>query len=505
MYRVYIADDEHLVIRGLKRRINWERLNCQVIGSAQDGVCALQEILELQPDIVITDILMPEMDGLEVIRRASRQIDCAYIIFSGYSEFDYAKQALKLGTVDYLIKPVNIEEIESSIMKAEERLEQSSLRAASSLSVDQYAQLQMIRLLNGLESEAWELNQYSVFQAVVIGGGKGEAKQLTEQLKELENPVCRVFLAKDKNALVLVAAAKEERDIAYFRKRLAVKMEKLRRQYSHCYWGLGCLCDSARELAVSYARANEMLNYCQFTGQQIDEEYVLNAYRPSDFRDWIRDIAAMAVQESETDEARQEMQRLAKSVVHHKLSVCAIRDLGRDLLYEMRLAFEKTMGEAAEKEAGEIFSASQMEDIQSIEQMQECLNGRIRSMRDYMSGQVLELRKGQMDRIRAFIRQNLSLPLTLSQIAQSVKMNPSYVSHFFRKESGIHLFEYIAQERVKRAQDLLRTTDWKIARISSEVGYEDQRYFCQVFKKQMGITATQYRCAVLDQEGDIKK
>ena len=111
MYNVYLADDERLVIHGLEQRVNWERMKCRVIGSAQDGVTALRQIMELKPDIVITDILMPGMTGLELIRRAEQELECAFIIFSGYSEFEYAKQALRLGTVDYLIKPADIEEI----------------------------------------------------------------------------------------------------------------------------------------------------------------------------------------------------------------------------------------------------------------------------------------------------------------------------------------------------------------------------------------------------------
>ena len=124
MYKIFLADDEFKVITGLLRSIRWEDLNSEVIGYSQDGEDALEKILRLRPDVVMIDIQMPKKNGLEVMERVLEIYHCAFIIFSGYTEFEYAKKALQLQAVDYLIKPVNISEIECSIQKAQQALEQ---------------------------------------------------------------------------------------------------------------------------------------------------------------------------------------------------------------------------------------------------------------------------------------------------------------------------------------------------------------------------------------------
>ncbi len=119
MYKVFIADDEALVIDSLKFGIEWEVYNCEVAGQALDGDEALKGILEIKPDIVFIDIRMPGMSGLEVIRSA-REIheNMQFVVVSGYSEFEYAKKAIEYGVIGYCLKPFDEEEIAKMLQKA---------------------------------------------------------------------------------------------------------------------------------------------------------------------------------------------------------------------------------------------------------------------------------------------------------------------------------------------------------------------------------------------------
>ena len=126
MYTVFIADDEGKVINGLINRIHWDALEASVIGYAKDGLEAETRILELNPDIVITDILMPGLTGLQLMDNLKGKCDAVFIIFSAYSEFEYAREALQMDAVDYLIKPVNISEIEVTIKRAIENFVRKS-------------------------------------------------------------------------------------------------------------------------------------------------------------------------------------------------------------------------------------------------------------------------------------------------------------------------------------------------------------------------------------------
>ena len=118
MYSLLIADDEKIVIRGLLNSVNWKKLDIKVIGTATNGSEALDIIQNQKPDIAILDVRMPGLSGLDVIERSQNKSNTIFIIFSGYSEFEYAKRALHLDVLDYLLKPANIPQIEEVLYKA---------------------------------------------------------------------------------------------------------------------------------------------------------------------------------------------------------------------------------------------------------------------------------------------------------------------------------------------------------------------------------------------------
>ena len=121
MYKVVLVDDEELIIEGMKRLINWKELGCEIAGVAYDGDEALDIMNEAEPDILITDIRMPVYDGLELIRRAKEvNPEINFIVISGYSQFEYAQQAIKYGVKDYLLKPLKKRELENSLTEIKE-------------------------------------------------------------------------------------------------------------------------------------------------------------------------------------------------------------------------------------------------------------------------------------------------------------------------------------------------------------------------------------------------
>lgn len=133
MYRVVIVEDSKLLRMGMIHTLNWQSMDCHVVGSAADGLEGLQVICDTKPDIVMTDIRMPGLDGLEMIEAAREKgLTPAVIIVSGYNEFDYAQKALKLGAVEYLVKPLEDEDtyraIRAACARVDERRKYESLR-----------------------------------------------------------------------------------------------------------------------------------------------------------------------------------------------------------------------------------------------------------------------------------------------------------------------------------------------------------------------------------------
>ena len=133
MYSVVLADDEPLIIKGLLKMVDWEQLNAEVVGTAKNGQQLIEQIQRLAPDIIISDISMPKQSGIDVVRYIKENGLRSKVIFlSAYQEFDYAKQALKYGVVEYLLKPVAKDELEGAVVKAKEALEDKCLRLKGS-------------------------------------------------------------------------------------------------------------------------------------------------------------------------------------------------------------------------------------------------------------------------------------------------------------------------------------------------------------------------------------
>ena len=130
MYRIIIADDEPLIIRGLKKMMEWGKMDTEVVGEAEDGEQLLNLLDTLEPDIIISDISMPEKTGLDVLKEINkRKLKIKVIFLSGFQEFSYAKEAVTYGAVDYLLKPVSVEELENAINRAKDQIVQEQPEA----------------------------------------------------------------------------------------------------------------------------------------------------------------------------------------------------------------------------------------------------------------------------------------------------------------------------------------------------------------------------------------
>ena len=124
LYRIILVDDEEEVRKGIIKKINWETLGFEVVGDAENGQDALEKIEQLEPDVIMTDIRMPYMDGLELIAKIRQKYpSMKVLIFSGYDDFEYAQQAIKLNVTEYILKPVNVEELTEILTRVRENLD----------------------------------------------------------------------------------------------------------------------------------------------------------------------------------------------------------------------------------------------------------------------------------------------------------------------------------------------------------------------------------------------
>ena len=162
MYKILVVEDEDIIRKGLVYMVDWTKLNCIVAGEARDGIEGLKKIRELKPDIVITDIRMPFMDGIQMLEKSRSELDYETIIISGYSEFEYAKKAITFGVTDYLLKPIDFEELNDAINKITRKLgdkKKAKAKIQSQNEINLYEKVLNIKHYNSVGNKSKHVEQ----------------------------------------------------------------------------------------------------------------------------------------------------------------------------------------------------------------------------------------------------------------------------------------------------------------------------------------------------------
>lgn len=493
MYTVFIVDDESKVINGLIKRIQWDRLDACVIGYAQNGKEAEEKILELKPNIVITDIFMPGQTGLQLMENLKSKCDAVYIIFSAYSEFEYAREAMQMDVVDYLIKPMNISEIEETIKKASQKYR---YQKASYIQNEEEYQLQNILNGNEITTENNILYQYESFFVIQLKltNISASVDPLAAKVRTWTVMEGQVFLLKGKNRLTLVIAQKDAYMISNARKKIIHNLEQLHTEFENSFfWGLGCIVDSPMMLPKSLLAAEEMQEYCAFSLSQITENsksFMLS----TSVSDQIKDAENLLLIVEETTEVQNILQQIKENIQLQSNSAGIIKAQTIDFVYSLRKQFEMSY-----EDISVAFTDWNSQIIcpllssPNLDYMFDIICNFIFQLREYSASHHDGYSQRYIARIKQYILDNLSYNINLNDLATEINRNPSYISYIFKHETGQNLFDFITQERMKRAKHLLKNTDLKILDVARECGYEDQSYFSQVFKKYTGSTAGSFR------------
>lgn len=493
MYTVFIVDDESKVINGLIKRIQWDRLDACVIGYAQNGKEAEEKILELKPNIVITDIFMPGQTGLQLMENLKSKCDAVYIIFSAYSEFEYAREAMQMDVVDYLIKPMNISEIEETIKKASQKYR---YQKASHIQNEEEYQLQNILNGNEITTENNILYQYESFFVIQLKltNISASVDPLAAKVRTWTVMEGQVFLLKGKNRLTLVIAQKDAYMISNARKKIIHNLEQLHSEFENSFfWGLGCIVDSPMMLPKSLLAAEEMQEYCAFSLSQITENSKSSMLSTS-VSDQIKDAENLLLIAEETTEVQNILQQIKENIQLQNNSAGIIKAQTIDFVYSLRKQFEMSY-----EDISVAFTDWNSQIIcpllssPNLDYMFDIICNFIFQLREYSASHHDGYSQRYIARIKQYILDNLSYNINLNDLATEINRNPSYISYIFKHETGQNLFDFITQERMKRAKHLLKNTDLKILDVARECGYEDQSYFSQVFKKYTGSTAGSFR------------
>ncbi|SFL25329.1 two-component system, response regulator YesN [Paenibacillus sp. 1_12] len=518
MYKVVIVEDEWLVLQGLKLTIPWEEMGCSIIGEASDGVTGLEVLQQDTPDILLTDIRMPAMDGIQLAEKAALLWPNMKIIFlTGFDDFSYAQKAVKLGAADFVLKPTNVDELirvigritskldeEKKLQSLQERMEQRYSwehplileKMLYDLLLDYAGTMEKEWLLEYSDSSVMEFPPFRVLllqlDGLLVSGTDREL--LTQRVKEQTAMLSTLPLVRiHENRYALVA----NRIIA--RASLTEMLEPLTILLPHIaenhVLGISLPCNGIDLLPTAYQQAMSSLYQTVFFGQErmiwfedMDRQQDLiraNSARLEELIDLVKWGSPLSIKETteawynqllclHTDGLEARRRFFEYTVTLYSLLLRDVELRGIVLDSSFMLA-----------------SAEQVEE--SLELSLNRLNASLLDWNRKYTEHSDPHKKSGFEEIEAFIQAHYGEDITLQSIAERHHMSESYFSRLFKKQVGTSFLEYVTHIRIRHAKELLTNPRLKIYEVSVQVGYQDSRYFSQIFRKYTGDTPTEFR------------
>lgn len=522
MYKVFLVDDEYRIIERIMNIDLWENSPFNFCGEASDGEMALSLINEIKPDIVITDIEMPFMNGLELTAILKNSMPWVKIIFlSGHDEFEYAKKALKLGVSDYLLKPVRIEELQNVLIKVANNIEeekeqnleltnlQNRLVSVEKLKKDNLFE----QLISGYFDSIDIINQFKSYQIDILAKNyiildvkihchveeeSPTVKRVIDypqikniamnQLDRVENLIW--YYKTSERMLILLQgddgfALKEQAfSLASLIKYAINKVEN-----HQTIIGIGNVVTRLKQVAISYLNANKARTYLGdlYLGQilYIDDienqmfeinhnskKYQLSRIGEEDIDDYIRMTANL----EENNSGLMQYYNVINIIFE-----CV------DIVAKLGGNEKEIFPPINEKEIVYMFATDKTvlyellhEFIEKMVKYKE-LNSKdkysdiIRNAKEYIHNHYHESR------------------ISLNDVALEVNLSPNHFSMIFSNETNHTFIEYLTMTRIRKAKKLLTTTELKLADIAYEVGYNEPQYLSYTFKKNLGVSPREYR------------
>ena len=533
--KVFLVEDEMVIRRGIKNSIDWEKEGYIFCGEASDGELAYPMIIKEKPDILITDIRMPFMDGLELCKLVKKELpNIKILILSGYDEFDYAKEAIRLGVTEYLLKPISsgklleaLNGVSESIRREKEdkdlvRKYMEEMRENTEHEKQKFFE-QMIAgnlsMADALETgKKYEMSLSAGMYNLLLfrftlgeenrksGELLGEAEYAIEKLTERLEYVFEFQRGVEGWAFLLMADNEEQMSERV--KELSKDLEEIMKNYSTIayFGGIGQPVARLRELEESFGEAERALA-ARFT-MELNRIISVDDIRMAQNVDTLDDIEITSF--GEIEKTRTMLEKFLNNGVEDEIDEFVdvyINELPEENLksvlmrqyiimdaYIVMMSFcEKIEGIEGEMQAQSEELKNSMKTIQTVEEIKNYIRmllKKIIGVRDTISGRrysdIIEIAK---DQIR---KTYMSDEISLNTIAAEVGMSPSYFSSIFSKEMGKTFVEYLTEIRMDRAKELLMCSSMKTSEIGYEVGYKDPHYISYIFKKTQNCTPKEF-------------
>ena len=518
--RVFFVEDEIVTREGIRDNVDWKANGFEFCGEAPDGEIALPLLQTAKPDVLITDIKMPFMDGLQLCKIVRERMPWVkIIILSGHDEFEYAQQAIKLGVAEYLLKPVTVQDLHNVLQRVAaqlelERKEQEDLRKLRDQVEENRAALRerlLLKLVVGAvpSAEAIEKGQLlgldlvaRCYLVVII---KTELADRSEQFDYdeyqqaqqivsglVENNPDVFLLKKDWNELVLMMKGntseylEEDRDLLLE----LIKREAKKTRYQLTI-GAGTPKKRIADIYQSFVEALASI-------QNAAHETRVGSNNIVDKAEWLK-VDTSAVENYLRCGVREGFDEFFEALIRPLGETALGSHLIKNYIFmDIVLAtakFVNELGGDVDQVIPELDSIETvLTNIRTLEQLYEQVRKILASALAFRDSQTNKQYAGMIRQAKEYIDHHYMDPnLSLNQVAAQVNLSPSHFSVVFSQEACQTFKEYLTEIRIKKAKELLRMTTLRSAEISYQIGYNDPHYFSYVFRKNTGLSPSEFR------------
>ncbi len=533
LYRVLLVDDEEEIREGIIQKIDWEGCGFQLVGGAENGKEALEMAERLRPDLVMADIKMPFMDGLELCRiLAERMPTMKRVIFSGFDDFEYAQQAIKMNVTEYILKPINAAELTEMLGRLRAQMDREIDERRNVERLEEYYRqsLPILReqFLNGLvesrfatesakdiiaratryglqiDAGCWSV---AVARADDVGEGSPlavrELRLLSAQ-KVIEEHLERFgrfysFLYGD--SVTVVAMLPSPHLILEFVERLDQVCKIAQRLLGfHLAVGVGPVCHELPGLHSAYLGALRAVDYRVLTGT--DQAIYIDDMEPSttaplNFEEQDERRLSGAIKLGTPEEIKEVVDSLIGRFGEHSGAGLSFNQY-QIYLMEM-LAVLINLARAYRLELDEVFGEgfqgyAHLADFDSLKSLSAWFYDSCLHISTFIKRERLDAAKLTVEKAKAFVQENYhNTDISVEMLCNHLHMSPAYFSTVFKREAGVSFINYLTDVRMDQAVKLLNSTEEKTYAISALVGYTEPNYFSYVFKKRFGVSPSKYR------------
>lgn len=528
MYKIMLADDEGIVIDSLKFIIEKEFGDECQIEYAKTGRSVIELAENYRPDIAIMDIQMPGINGIDAMKeiRANNK-NVIFIVMSAYDKFDYAKEAIKLGVMEYITKPMEKSKIIAALQKAMGKIDKERMKRSNDLLIREKLETVVPIIESGLiynmlfqEHFTEDIDNYKnllgitqnqAYMLAVVCGDDQEGSHMTnavgssvkmqqhdkvvrECMKEYY-PNCVVGSAMGNKLAVMIPY---DGDKMEYNERIAIieksrELVRVLRRKTDISFRVGI--SSVKTLEEARDSYKEALNALTMTTGSVAhvDDLPIGCQYEADYPIHLEKRLFAEVKNGETDHAIATAEtyfdlvaaNYADDLMNMRLKVLEFALFAEHLAYE-------SGGMTYEFRAREDYLPTIMA-ISDLDTLKKWFGDKIGTATHNVSCKASEKSMSVVETAKEYIQNNYSKDISLDDVSRTVNISPYYFSKIFKEETGEGFVEYLTGIRIEKAKELLNTTEYSIKEICSMVGYADPNYFSRSFKKNVGVTPTEYK------------